>query len=85
MREGLADANPVIGTNRAVANGSRDRVLANSELRSIWNTLSDDDYGNIVRLLALTGQRRDEIGSLRWQDIDLDQCAPYLHCFRPAQ
>src|SRR5262249_26989347 len=73
MREGLAEANPVVGTNRAVASASRDRVLNDHELRSIWNALGGDDYGNIVRLLALTGQRRDEIGSLRWQEVDFDK------------
>jgi len=73
MREGLADANPIIGTNRAVTKGARDRVLTDDELRSIWNALADDDYGDIVRLLALTGQRREEIGSLRWQEIDFDK------------
>ena len=73
MREGLAEANPVIGTNRAVAVSSRDRVLTDDELRSIWAALGDDDYGNIVRLLVLTGQRRDEIGSLRWCEVDSDK------------
>ncbi len=70
MRQGLADANPVIGTGRAVADSSRDRVLTDDELRLIWNALPQNDYGNIVRLLALTGQRRDEIGSLSWQEVD---------------
>jgi integrase len=32
--------------------------------------LSDNDHGRIVRLLILTGCRRDEIGSLRWAEID---------------
>src|SRR5262249_611320 len=73
MREGLAEANPVVGTNRAVASASRDRVLNDHELRSIWNALGGDDYGNIVKLLALTGQRRDEIGSLRWREVDFDK------------
>jgi len=73
MREGLAEANPVIATNKAAANGARDRVLSDSELRSIWNALGTTGYGDIVRLLALTGQRRDEIGSLRWQEIDFDK------------
>ena len=73
MREGLVEANPVIGTNRATENGSRDRVLSENELRSIWNALADDDYGTIVRLLALTGQRREEIGGLRRSEIDLDK------------
>jgi hypothetical protein len=73
MRQGLADANPVIGTGRAVANSSRDRVLNDDELRSIWAALGNDHYGDIVRLLALTGQRRDEIGGLRWSEVDFDK------------
>jgi integrase len=73
MREGLADSNPIIGTNKAVTSGARDRVLTDDELRSIWNALGNDPYGDIVRLLALTGQRRDEIGSLRWREIDFDK------------
>jgi hypothetical protein len=73
MREGLADSNPVTGTNKAITKGARDRVLTDDELRSIWNALSTTSYGDIVRLLALTGQRRDEIGSLRWSEVDLDK------------
>ena len=73
MREGLAEANPMIGTNKAAVNASRDRVLTDDELRSIWAALGNDPYGDIVRLLALTGQRRDEIGSLRWREVDFDK------------
>jgi integrase len=73
MREGLADSNPIIGTNKAVTKGARDRVLTDDELRLIWNALPDSDYGDIMRLLALTGQRREEIGSLRWREIDFDK------------
>jgi integrase len=73
MREGLADSNPVIGSNKAETTKARDRVLTNDELHLMWNALPDNDYGDIVRLLALTGQRRDEIGSLRWREIDFDK------------
>src|SRR6516165_10932653 len=73
MREGLAEANPMIGTNKAAVNASRDRVLRDDELRLIWDALGNDPYGDIVRLLALTGQRRDEIGSLRWREVDFDK------------
>jgi integrase len=73
MREGVTEANPAMGTNKAAVNGPRDRVLSDSELRSIWNALPSDDYGNIIKLLALTGQRRDEIGSLRWSEVDFDK------------
>jgi integrase len=33
-------------------------------LRAIWQACRDDTYGRIVRLLLLTGQRRDEVGSM---------------------
>jgi integrase len=42
-------------------------------LLEIWAALPADDYGDIVRLLMLTGQRREEIGALRWSEIDLDK------------
>jgi integrase len=31
------------------------------------------DHNAIVRLLALTGQRRQEVGALGWSEIDLDK------------
>lgn len=70
MGEGLAEANPVIGTNKAAGEiKARDRVLTDKELATVWNGLPENDYGRIVRLLILTGCRRDEIGSLRWSEI----------------
>jgi integrase len=73
IREGLADTNPVIGTNKAVENKSRDRVLTDTELLQVWQVCKDDDYGRIIKLLILTGQRRDEIGGLQWSEVDLAQ------------
>ena len=40
---------------------------------AIWNALGSDDYGDIIRLLILTGARRDEIGSLRRDEINIAQ------------
>src|SRR5262245_2474539 len=59
--EGLCESNPIIGTN-VQQERARDRVLTDAELASIWNAAADDDYGRIVKLIMLTGQRRDEIG-----------------------
>lgn len=74
MREGIAEENPVIGTNRPDEGvDSRERVLAAAELKAIWNASGDDDFGRIVRLLMLTACRRDEIGALRWSEIDFDR------------
>jgi integrase len=52
---------------------SRERVLTDAELRAIWTNCSDSDFGAIVRLLILTGQRRSEIGSLRWDEVHEDR------------
>jgi len=74
MGEGLLDGNPIIATNKAAQNGARKRVLSDAELKRVWNGLDDDDrYGAIVKLLVLTGLRREEIGGLRWDEIDLDR------------
>ena len=72
IREGILDANVAIGTNRNDET-ERDRVLSEPELREISAEMLDDDYGVIVRLLMLTGQRREEIGGLRRSEIDFDR------------
>jgi integrase len=71
VAEGLLDANPVTGTAKADEGGSRERVLTPEELRELWHGLGTDRFSDIVRLLLLTGQRRNEIGGLRWAEIDL--------------
>jgi integrase len=69
--EGLADTNPVVGTNKAIDEESRDRVLTPKELSLVWRLAGQWDYGAIVRLLILTGQRREEVGGILWSEIDL--------------
>jgi integrase len=70
MREGLCEANPVVATNDPSAGiPARDRVLDDSEIRVIWKACEDDDFGRIVKLLLLTGCRREEIGALRRDEV----------------
>src|SRR5215475_13864461 len=73
IREGLIEINPVTGTAKAEDGGPRDRVLTQDELRSIWRGLGEDRFSDIVRLLILTAQRREEIGGLRLSEIDFDR------------
>jgi integrase len=72
MKEGLALANPAANTNKREET-ARDRILADGELRLIWKSLDGNQYGTIVRLLMLTGQRANEIAGLRWSEIDFDR------------
>jgi integrase len=72
MRKGICISNPVLGTEDPEEGiDPRDRVLEPKEIKAIWRECRDDDFGRIVRLLLLTACRRDEIGSLRWSEIDL--------------
>lgn len=71
-RAGLVEVNPATDMNRA-AEVSRDRVLTAEELHDIWAALRDDRYGDIIKLLTLTGARREEVGGLRWAEVDLER------------
>ena len=73
MREGLAESNPAITTNNpAIGLPTRDRVLDDRELKALWDACEDDDFGRIVKLLLMTGCRREEIGRLKWSEINLE-------------
>ena len=75
MGEGLLGStpiNPVVGTNKPKDSEPRDRVLSDHELAAIWNAV-DGEYAHVIRLLILTACRREEIGGLRWSELDLDK------------
>ncbi|HYQ06064.1 MAG TPA: tyrosine-type recombinase/integrase [Xanthobacteraceae bacterium] len=71
VRKGHAPENPMAKIEQ-IKLKSRDRVLSESEIRTVCNALQDDDLGKIVKLLLLTGCRADEIGGLRFSELDLD-------------
>jgi integrase len=68
--QGLIEGtDPTAGMAGAVTNGPRAHVPTDAEMVKIWSALQDDDYGDIVRLLALTLCRLTEIGGLRWDEV----------------
>jgi integrase len=72
VHQGFADTNVVSATAKSVENPSRSRVLNDLELIEIWLALDENQqYTAIVRLLMMLGLRREEIGSLRWSELDL--------------
>jgi integrase len=71
MREGLVTSNPTLNTNRREEH-PRDHVLTPDEIRHVW-AAADGAYGAIIKLLILSGQRREEIGALRWSEVDFDR------------
>jgi integrase len=71
VTEGLLAANPVEGTAKVDEGRARERILSDDELRQLLAALGPDPFADIVRLLLLTGQRRNEIGALQWDEVDL--------------
>jgi integrase len=70
---GYLDLNPVQNIQRRAQGAGRTRVLTEAELVEVWKACGEDDYGRIVRLLILTGQRKTEIGDLSWPEVDLEK------------
>lgn len=51
----------------------RKRILDDSEIRKVWHAAeAGGTFGAIVRLLLLTGQRREKVVSMRWKDVSVD-------------
>jgi integrase len=69
----ILDQSPAEGVPLPAKEVARDRVLDDQELAKI--ILASDEiggpYGGIVQLLALTGQRREEVAGLTWEELDL--------------
>jgi integrase len=63
--------NPVADVEKHKEN-SRDRVLSIAELVEIWRALPNDHFGKAMKLLMLTGARRDEVGGMRWDELTDD-------------
>ena len=64
----ILKADPTAGMERVGNGTSRDHVLSDEELARVWRA-ADGVYGMVVRMLALTGARREEIAQLRWSEI----------------
>ena len=71
----VLDQSPAEGVPLPAKEVARDRVLSDDELARVILAARqvDDHYGGIVELLALTGQRREEVARLAWDELDLTQ------------
>lgn len=72
VSRGDIDRSPMEGMETPPAVKARDRWLADRELPLVWKHAMDTHpcFGPIVRLLIVTGQRREEVCSLRWEEMD---------------
>jgi integrase len=73
LQMGLIENNPVIGAVKPKDNASRERALSEAELAAVWRANGDDDYGRVVKLLILCAGRRQEIGGIRFRELDAER------------
>jgi integrase len=68
-------ASPIAHMKPPTKERARDRALSDDEIRLFW--LACDEigwpFGHIFKLLLLTGQRRNEVGGMRWTELDVDK------------
>jgi integrase len=70
MKAGLVSGNPIAATFKPAEERPRERVLTDDELALIWScTAGGADYDRIVRLLLLTGARREEIAGIAQSEV----------------
>jgi integrase len=67
----MIDASPAASIKRPAMEVKRDRVLAETEIRAIWNACGElGAIGRSFKLMLATGQRRSEVGSMTWSEVD---------------
>ena len=73
VKRDLLQVSPMDGLDKPGSETSRDRVLSDDELAKVWRAAGElNGFGTIARLLILTGARREEIGQLKWSEIEGD-------------
>jgi integrase len=77
VERGIIEKNPFEGIKPPASEKgrARERVLDDAENKLVWNAADAIDwpFGPIVKLLLLTGARRDEVAQMEWRAVDLDR------------
>jgi integrase len=76
VERGDIDRSPFEGFKGPAVVAARDRVLDDAELRLAWlvtHPSSATLSGALYRFLIATGQRREEVASLSWDELDRDR------------
>ena len=71
----MISLSPCAGVKPPSEEQSRERKLDDEELRLVWHAADELGwpFGPMVKLLILTGQRRDEVARMEWGELDLEK------------
>ncbi|SOE01762.1 tyrosine-type recombinase/integrase [Caenispirillum bisanense] len=69
----MIPSSPCSGLRPPAPEVKRDRVLSEIELVAVWRAAErlGPPFGPMIKLLILTGQRRDEVARALWSEFDL--------------
>src|SRR4029078_5008765 len=77
IERGLIDRSPTDRVKAPVPETPRDRVLNDSELALLLRATDQlgFPFGPYIKILILTGARREEVAGMRWSELDRDLTA----------
>jgi integrase len=74
IQRGKVDASPAALLERPTSehDRKRDRVLTDAEIRAVWSACDQQvtAFTRAVKVMLVTGQRRDEVAQMCWPEID---------------
>ncbi|WP_394728193.1 tyrosine-type recombinase/integrase [Altererythrobacter sp. GH1-8] len=75
VNNGDIQTSPMLGMEGPEGAKARDRYLEDWELVLVWRACEElgNPFGPLIRLLALTGARREEVAGLSWSELDQDR------------
>ena len=75
ISQGDLERSPLEGMEPPPLPQSRDRVLADWELRLVFEAADREEgpFAPLIRMLILTGQRLEELAGARWDELDRDE------------
>ncbi|MCZ6665155.1 MAG: integrase arm-type DNA-binding domain-containing protein, partial [Gammaproteobacteria bacterium] len=74
IERGILDASPAAAVKRPAKEEERQRVLTDDEIAALWPVWEDQGYpfGGFHKILLVTAQRRGEVATMCWDDLDFD-------------
>ena len=69
----MTPASPVAGLKKTAPEKTRDRALDETEIKAVWDAFDAMGwpFGQAFKLMLVTGQRRNEVAHMKWNDLDL--------------
>jgi integrase len=74
LDEEIIQASPAVRLRRPAEENERERSLTDDEIKTLWPVFTSMGYpfGHGLKFLLVTGQRRGEVGGMKWSEIDGD-------------